>query len=80
MIPERVEVDDRAHRETPQEHDPDENGFPTFKDGTDGTVWNIEGVAVEGPKQGSRLARMPAVEIYWFVWATFFPGSSIELL
>jgi hypothetical protein len=62
------------------EHDPDENGFPTFRDTADGSIWNIEGIAIKGAQAGRRLARMPAVQVYWFVWATFFPGSPVELL
>ena len=62
------------------EHDVDENGFPTYRDTTDGSIWNIEGIAIEGAQLGKRLARMPAVQVYWFVWATFFPGSPINLL
>ena len=59
------------------EHTPDENGIPRFKDTDDGTVWSIDGIAVEGPKAGRRLAQMQALQLYWFVWATFFPNTPI---
>lgn len=57
----------------------DGNGFPRFRD-TEGTVWTLEGIAVNGPKAGKRLAQMPTMRVYWFVWASFFPDTPILLL
>ncbi len=43
-----------------------------------GTRWRIhDGVAVEGPLRGQRLARVAAVPAFWFGWQAFFPWSSV---
>jgi len=55
----------------------DTNGLPRFEDIDSGTVWSIEGIGLEGPLAGKRLAQMPALHLYWFAWATFFPNNPI---
>lgn len=42
------------------------------------TRWNlITGEAVSGKDKGNRLERLPAVNIYWFAWARYYPETSI---
>ncbi len=44
-----------------------------------GSVWNLlEGVAIEGPLQGTRLEAVPSVTAYWFAWAAFHPQSDLR--
>ena len=43
-----------------------------------GTSWNlITGEATSGKEKGTRLERLPAVNIYWFAWARYYPETSI---
>ena len=43
-----------------------------------GTPWNlVTGEAVSGKDKGNRLERLPAVNIYWFAWARYYPETSI---
>ena len=47
------------------------------KDNT-GTRWNlVTGVATSGKDKGMRLERLPAVNIYWFAWARYYPETTI---
>ena len=49
-----------------------------YVDAETGSVWSIEGVAVSGPAEGSRLTMLlDAVVAYWFAWATFNPETEI---
>jgi hypothetical protein len=38
---------------------------------------NIFGIAIEGPRKGTRLIPAKSYTGYWFVWADFFPGLDI---
>ncbi len=57
----------------------------TFKHETDyfardnsGTEWNlITGEATSGKYNRTRLERVPAVNIYWFAWARYYPQTTI---
>ena len=43
-----------------------------------GTSWNlITGEATSRKEKGTRLERLPAVNIYWFAWARYYPETSI---
>lgn len=43
-----------------------------------GTRWNlVTGEAISGKDGGKRLERLPAVNIYWFAWARYYPETSI---
>lgn len=57
-------------------YDPDEKGLPRFQD-DGGTVWSMDGIGLEGPLAGQRLAQLPSLALYWFAWATFFPDQPI---
>ena len=42
------------------------------------TQWNlITGEATSGKYKGTHLERVPAVNIYWFAWARYYPETSI---
>ena len=42
------------------------------------TRWNlVTGEAISGKDEGKRLERLPAVNIYWFAWARYYPETSI---
>jgi hypothetical protein len=49
-----------------------------FVEDNTGTPWNlITGEATSGKEKGARLERLPAVNIYWFAWARYYPETSI---
>ena len=49
-----------------------------FAQDDSGTQWNlITGESTSGKYKGTRLERVPAVNIYWFAWARYYPGTSI---
>ena len=49
-----------------------------FVDDNTGTRWNlVTGEATSGKDKGNRLERLPAVNIYWFAWARYYPETSI---
>ena len=43
-----------------------------------GTRWNlITGATISGKDITARLKRLPAVNIYWFAWARYYPETTI---
>ena len=49
-----------------------------FAEDNTGTRWNlVTGEATSGKAKGTRLERLPAVNIYWFAWARYYPETSI---
>ena len=49
-----------------------------FVEDNAGTRWNlVTGEATSGKDTGTRLERLPAVNIYWFAWARYYPDTSI---
>ena len=47
-------------------------------DGETGSVWTVDGLAVEGPLEGERLHWVPKTYVaFWFAWATFQPESVV---
>ena len=49
-----------------------------FAEDNTGTRWNlITGEATSGKENGTRLKRLPAVNIYWFAWARYYPQTTI---
>ena len=50
----------------------------SVKDTTTGTTWNlITGLATKGKLKGHTLARLPAMNIYWFAWARYHPETTV---
>ena len=53
-------------------------GFPFgMKDQETGTVWNANGLAVEGELAGVQLAQVPAHNSMWFAWVTFWQNTDV---
>ena len=49
-----------------------------FVEDNTGTRWNtVTGEAASGKEKGTRLERLPAVNIYWFAWARYYPKTTI---
>lgn len=49
-----------------------------FVEDNTGTRWNmVTGEAASGKETGTRLERLPAVNIYWFAWARYYPETTI---
>jgi hypothetical protein len=48
-----------------------------FEDIETGSLWNIFGLAVDGPLAGSRLEPLVSAEHFWFAWAAFEPDTLI---
>jgi hypothetical protein len=57
-----------------------EGGFPfNLKDIETGTLWNANGVAIEGPlaEAGAHLTQVPAHNSMWFAWVTFWQDTGV---
>ena len=39
--------------------------------------WNYDGVAISGPKEGSKLTRMSIEPGFWFEWVAFHPETEV---
>ncbi len=48
-----------------------------FKDLETNTVWDLKGLAVQGPLSGQRLTQIPAYSAYWFAWASFWGDTAV---
>ena len=54
------------------------SGFPFhIKDLETSTVWNLNGLAIEGPLAGQRLTQVPAHNSFWFAWVTFWQETNV---
>ncbi|MGD2246605.1 MAG: DUF3179 domain-containing protein [Candidatus Aminicenantes bacterium] len=55
----------------------DGNGM--IRDVQTNSMWNIVGVAIEGPLAGKQLTPVPHFDTFWFAWAAFqTPDSLVE--
>jgi hypothetical protein len=53
-------------------------GFPFhIRDVETNTVWNLNGLAIEGPLAGQRLTQVPAHNSFWFAWVTFWQETNV---
>jgi hypothetical protein len=43
----------------------------------EGNEWNLFGVAVSGPRRGTRLKPVDSFMGYWFAFGAFYPGIDI---
>ncbi|NNF65191.1 MAG: DUF3179 domain-containing protein [Acidimicrobiia bacterium] len=48
-----------------------------FVDRATSSTWNIEGVAVSGPLEGTALERVPHVDSFWFAWSSYWPETKL---
>ena len=46
-------------------------GNGRFADKATGSVWDMTGTAVSGPRKGNRLERLPHYDTFWFAWNAF---------
>ncbi|MDK1017052.1 MAG: DUF3179 domain-containing protein [Actinomycetota bacterium] len=49
-----------------------------FIDVETGSVWLINGEAVEGALAGERLTQLPHLDTFWFAWSTYQPDTSLQ--
>ncbi|MDT8341348.1 MAG: DUF3179 domain-containing protein [Longimicrobiales bacterium] len=49
-----------------------------FKDRETGSIWDLNGVALDGPLRGQRLEPIAHGEYLWFAWAAFRPETDIR--
>lgn len=49
-----------------------------FVDIETGSVWLINGEAVEGEFAGERLTQIPHLDTFWFAWSTYQPETSLN--
>lgn len=55
-------------------------GFPfRLRDRQTGSLWNLDGLAVEGPLAGTTLPRLATYSAMWFAWASFHRGTELYL-
>jgi hypothetical protein len=47
-----------------------------LRDSQTGSVWDWNGVCVDGPLVGRKLEFVQASQEYWHAWQTFQPGTS----
>ena len=52
-------------------------GLPNIMQDSEGTVWDIFGKAVSGPREGEQLTPLNSYMGFWFAWATMHPGIEI---
>lgn len=46
--------------------------LPALFEDKEGNIWNYFGEAIEGPRTGQKLQKIPSYNAYWFAWADFF--------
>lgn len=49
----------------------------TFTDAETGSVWDLNGVAIEGPLAGTELEKVVHGNEFWFAWAAFHPDGAV---
>jgi len=52
-------------------------GLLPFRDEEPGSLWSIDGRAVDGPLKGSRLEPIVHGDYFWFAWSVFRPDTRI---
>ena len=49
-----------------------------FVDAETGSLWLINGEAIEGELAGERLTQVPHLDTFWFAWSTYQPDTSLQ--
>jgi len=57
---------------------PTPDALPVAMVDNEGTLWDLFGRAVDGPRAGSELTAMKGYTAYWVAWGAFFPGADIH--
>ena len=47
-----------------------------FRDRATGATWDESGLALDGPRAGTRLPALPAYQEFWHSWQTFHPATT----
>lgn len=55
------------------------NNDGTFLDEQTNSSWNLSGLAMAGPLQGSQLTTLPHHDTFWFAWAAFVPADTLDV-
>ena len=59
------------------EFSPVKNKLPVAMEDNEGTLWDVLGYAVSGPRKGTQLKLTESFTSYWFAWGTFYPDAEI---
>ena len=54
------------------------NGDGTFQDLETRSEWDIHGESIDGPLTGTNLLLLPHHDTFWFAWAAFVPGNTLN--
>ncbi|MEM7364740.1 MAG: DUF3179 domain-containing protein, partial [Pseudomonadota bacterium] len=57
---------------------PLQNNLPGVMMDNEGTIWDVFGVGIAGPRTGEQLPRTDSYIAYWFAWAAFHPDTEIS--
>jgi hypothetical protein len=49
-----------------------------FVDAETGSLWLLNGEAVEGELAGERLVQIAHLDTFWFAWSTYQPETSLQ--
>ncbi len=55
-----------------------DNGDGTFSDENTSSTWDIFGQAINGPLAGTALKALNHHDTFWFAWAAFVPGDTLQ--
>ncbi len=55
-----------------------DNGDGTFNDENTNSTWDIFGQAIAGPLSGTSLKALNHHDTFWFAWAAFVPGDTLQ--
>lgn len=53
-----------------------ESGENSIQDSNTGSLWNMDGLCIEGELKGQQLAIVPAYQEFWHSWRQFHPGTT----
>ena len=49
-----------------------------FVDAETGSVWLLNGEAIDGELAGERLEQIPHLDTFWFAWSTYQPNTTLQ--
>jgi len=58
--------------------EPRQNSLPAVMVDNEGTIWDVFGNGISGPRAGQQLAATRSFIAYWFAWAAFYPDAEIH--
>jgi len=53
------------------------NQLPIVMSDNEGNMWDINGVAISGDREGENLSLPFTYAAYWYAWAAFFPDTTV---